>query len=92
MIEYLYDAIRATAGADMNIVARVSEDGETLEGTCFALHIDDEHMVVVEGELIDGVYQFTVPAEITANLSGRYWYCFMKEHKPLCFKEPIYFV
>lgn len=92
MIEYLYDAIRATTGSDITIVAVVTEDDETLEGTCLALHTKEDAMVMIEGELVDGVYQFTIPAEVTAGLSGRYSYCFMKEGQPLCFKKPIYFV
>lgn len=92
MIEYLYDAIRATTGSDITIVARVTEDDESVVGTCLALHIDAEHMIMIEGELVNEVYQFTIPAEVTAGLSGRYSYCFMKEGQPLCFKKPIYFV
>lgn len=92
MIEYLYNAIRATAGADINIVARVTEDSESVEGTCLALHISEDSMIMIEGELVNDVYQFTIPAEVTAGLSGRYWYCFMKDNQPLCFKEAIYFV
>ena len=92
MIEYLYDAIRATAGADVTIVSRIVEDGACVENVGFMLHLDDEHAIVIAGELENETYQFVIPADITKDLKGRYWYCFCQEGKPLCFKEAIYFV
>lgn len=92
MIEYLYDAIRATAGADVVITSRIVEDDACVEGVGLMLHLDEENAIVVPGVLENEVYQFTIPAEITRELKGRYLYCFCKEDEPLCFKEPIYFV
>lgn len=92
MIEYLYDTIRATAGADIEIVSKVTEDDQPIDGVGFMLHLDDEHAVVIPGTLIDGIYQFVIPADVTRELRGRYWYCLCQEGKPLCFKEAIYFV
>jgi hypothetical protein len=92
MIEYLYDTIRATAGADITITSRIEEDGECVDNVGFMLHLDNEHAIVIPGELSGEVYQFVIPANVTAELKGRYWYCFCREGKPLCFKEAIYFV
>lgn len=92
MIEYLYDAIRATAGADVTIVTRIIEDDVPVENVGFMLHLDDENAIVIAGELENETYQFVIPADITKDLKGRYWYCFCQEGKPLCFKEAIYFV
>lgn len=92
MIEYLHNAIRATAGADIVITSKVTEDDTPLEGVGFMLHMGEDSAIVVPGELIEGVYQFTIPANITAGLHGRYEYCLCQESQPLCFKQPIYFV
>ena len=92
MIEYLHNAIRATAGADIEIVSKVTEDSEPVLGVCFMLHTDETKMLAFPGELIDGIYKFIIPADVTKGLSGRYEYCLAKENQPLCFKEPIYFV
>lgn len=92
MIEYLYDTIRATAGADVAIVTRITEDDAPLESVGLMLHISEDSAIVIEGELIGDVYQFVIPAELTSGLKGRYWYCFCQEGQPLCFKEAIYFV
>ncbi len=92
MIEYLYDAIRATAGADVDIITRITEDGESVDGVCLVLHVDDEHMIIVEGVQSGDAYSFKLPAEATKDLKGRYMYCFKREDEMLCFKQPIYFV
>ena len=91
MIEYLNDAIRATAGSNIVITSRITEDDEMIEGVQFVLHLDDVEVVVepyIEGE----VMIFEIPAEITAGRKGRYWYCFRREDEMLCFKQPFYLV
>ena len=92
MIEYLHDAIRASAGTELNIVTRIVQDNQAVDGVCFVLHLDDEHMFVAEGIQDGEAYQFIIPAEVTSGLSGRYWYCFQRENEMLCFKQPIYLV
>jgi hypothetical protein len=91
MIEYLYDAIRATAGTDITIAAEVVEDNGDMitEGCKLVLHIDDK-MISFDGEYKDGIWEFTVPAEITNGLTGRFWYCIKRNDTMLCFKQPIY--
>lgn len=91
MIEYLNDAIRATAGSDIIITSRITEDDEMVEGVQLVLHLDD--VEVVADAYIDGeVMLFEIPAEITAGRQGRYWYCFRRGEEMLCFKQPFYLV
>lgn len=94
MIEYLYDAIRATAGSDIQIAARVLDDlgNPIVEGCEFILNIDDETMITVGGDYKDGIWTFPIPAEFTKGLKGRYWYCMRHNDEQLCFMNAIYFV
>ena len=90
MIEYLHSAIRATAGDDITIYACICEDGEDIKSGCgVMLHIGEE-MKMFEGQYINGVWAFNIPADETAGLHGRYWYCLYKDGSTLCFKQPIY--
>jgi oligoribonuclease (3'-5' exoribonuclease) len=95
MIEYLYDAIRAVAGQEINVAAVITDDAGAVitEGCKFALHIGDE-MFAFDGIYIPATqnWQFTIPAEITKGLSGRYYYCIQKDGSNLCFKTPFYLV
>lgn len=96
MIEYLLNAIRMTAGEENAVFARISEDTDPISTGCsFALHAQDGSMLAaVPGEYmeLDNLWKFTIPAELTKGLSGRYWYCFQHEGQSLCFQEPLYLV
>ena len=94
MIEYLYNAIRATAGEDITITADITDDsGECIgEGCAIMLWDDDNLLTSVNGMLIDDLWTFTIPAASTSGLKGRYWYCICHNHSKLQFKEPIYLV
>lgn len=94
MVEYLYDAIRATAGVDVTIAAEVTDEiGNVItDGCSFVLHIDDNKMISITGECVEGIFAFTIPADITKDLKGRHWYCVKHDDEQLCFKQPIYFV
>lgn len=95
MIEYLYNAIRATAGEDITISAKITDEiGEPISIGCHLnLYDDNGQIAKIDGECIDGLYEFTIPAETTTNLHGRYWYCMCDEkHIKLQFKQPIYLV
>lgn len=93
MIEYLYDAIRASAGQPIIITADIQNDGTSLtEGCGLMLHSDSEMLCRVEGVYDGEMWSFTIPAEITEGLKGRYWYCICYDNTQLCFKEPIYLV
>lgn len=91
MIEYLFNSIRATAGEDITVIANIRQDGEPItEGCGFMLHIDEENVVMVNGEFTNDLWNFTIPADVTKGLKGRYSYCLCKDGQTLCFKEPFY--
>ena len=95
-VEYLYDAIRAIAGQEIVITAVITDDEEDYisEACCLMLHDEDGEAIIAmgEGEFIPQQlsWEFTIPAEATRGLKGRYWYCIMHENNNLCFKQPIY--
>lgn len=95
MIEYLYNAIRATAGQEILIAATVTDDsGDVIKDGCrIVLYIDDI-MLTFAGSFnpSDNLWTFSIPAEATEGLIGRYEYCIQRNGANLCFKEPIYFV
>lgn len=94
MIEYLYNAIRATSGEDITITAEITDDsGECISKGCSLMLWDDEELLTaVDGLLIDELWTFTIPANATTGLVGRYWYCICHNNNKLQFKEPIYLV
>ena len=97
MIEYLYNAIRATAGQDITVVAEITNDTEIpiTEGCHIMLFDPEKEMIgTFDGEydIKDNEWSFTIPAETTKGLSGRYWYSIYHYDNSLCFKEPIYLV
>lgn len=94
MIEYLYNAIRATAGEDITITADITDDsGECINDGCALMLWDDEKLLTsVGGMLVDELWSFTIPADKTDGLSGRYWYCISHNNNKLQFKEPLYLV
>ena len=95
MIEYLHDAIRATAGDDITITARIVDENNlpVTIGCHINLYNDTEQIGSFGGKYSNGVWEFTIPADITVELRGRYWYCICdEEHEKLNFKQPIYLV
>lgn len=95
MVEYNLNAIRATAGEEICICAKISDAyGDAIAVCSFHLYNDKEQIYVVKGiEAADKIWEFHIPAEITAGLQGRYWYSVCDEnHQSLGFKEPIYLV
>lgn len=95
MIEYLYNAIRATSGQPIGITAKITkEDNTAIEKDCiFILYNDTEIILKVDGNYLgNALWQFELPAEATKGLTGRYWYCISNKDTNLCFKEPLYLV
>lgn len=93
MIEYLFNAIRATAGEDIAIVAKITdESGALVEDNCgFMFHGADGARTIIEGVYsADGFWSFTIPAELTKGLKGRYGYCICNGDATLCFEKPLY--
>lgn len=96
MIEYLYDAIRATAGEEIAIAVVITDDlGEAItEGCSFTVYSDECALYTVEGEYITDFNEwlFNVPAEITEGKKGRFWYSIGYHGVNLSFKQPLYLV
>lgn len=93
MIEYIYDAIRARAGEDITITAKLTDnEGNIIRDTCYLrLSDNDKNFIAkVKGVIVEDVVNFTIPADATANLIGRYWYCIGDEDTSYCFRQPIY--
>lgn len=96
MVEYLYDAIRAVAGQEIKVNAFITDENEQVitEGCFFMLHDPSgkELIVSVNGEYLPDnlMWEFTIPAEATKGLKGRYWYCIQYDMNNMCFQQPIY--
>lgn len=96
MIEYLYDAIRAVAGQDINVTAQITDDdGAVVTNGCkFVFHPSDDEMIAFDGTYYADIqsWKFTIPADVTKGMSGRYSYCIQRDGENLCFKTPIFLV
>lgn len=96
MIEYLSNAIRATAGTTLNIAAKITDEegAPVTTGAHFMLFDESaaELLVVVNGSYYaaDDYWEFVIEKDLTANKCGRYWYCICVDTEPLCFKQPFY--
>lgn len=95
MIEYLYNAIRATAGDTVTITAKITDTfGGIVQDSCSLCIYDDEAKIIeAAGELDGELWNFTIEAAATAALKGRYWYKVCDcNHNSINFMQPIYFV
>ena len=93
MIEYLYNAVRATAGEPIEIMAIVTaEDGTAITKGCKLKFYTTGEVTTVEGVFINDQWSFTISAEVTKGKSGRFWYSIEANGKSLCFMTPIYLV
>ena len=94
MIEYLYDAIRASSGEDITISAKaINEDGSCITSGCHLHLYDDESLIaLIDGEIVDEIWEFTIPAEQTKGMKGRFWYAICGGEGTLNFRQPIYLV
>lgn len=97
MIEYLYNAIRAVAGQPITVAANITtEEGECIDSGCkLVLHNPDGSMLAAAIGVFnteEEIWEFTIPANATFGLNGRYWYCIQHNDNNLCFKEPIYLI
>ena len=97
MVEYLHDAIRATAGTNIIIQARVLDEfgNQVKENVSLVIHDKEDtkmHLIEALGYDAGDALIFEIPAEITKEYKGRYWYCIKHEDEQMCFLQPIYFV
>ena len=93
MVEYLYDVVKAISGEDINICAEITDaEGTDITSGCSLLFIDKEFNTIAEykGIYADGAWTFTIPAETTKCMEGRYWYRIKFHDGNLCFAAPIY--
>lgn len=94
MIEYIQNAIKLTAGEEVTITAEITDDnGATITENCYlTLYDDAEELVTIAGLYSEPLWAFTIPAEVTANREGRYWYSICYCENALLFKQPLYLV
>lgn len=93
MISYLYDCVKAVAGEDINICAEITDaDGNDITSGCSLIFIDKEYNTIAEyaGTYADGAWVFTIPAAVTTDMCGRYWYRIKLKDNSMCFAAPIY--
>lgn len=93
MIEYIYNAIKATAGEDITIAASITDDNnQPITSGCNLLFIDKDFVTIGEykGTYVNDVWNFTIPAEVTKDMNGRYWYRIRLNDDSLSFSAPIY--
>ena len=96
MIEYIYNAIRATAGEDICICAKITDDsGEPITANAHIMLYDGESMLGMYMGAYDAegaVWEFVIPSTATSGLKGRYSYCICVSNSSICFKQPLYLV
>lgn len=95
MIEYLYNCIRASAGKDETVCAKLTDTtGAFLTSGCHLMIFDKNEKLLgtIDGMYVDDTWFFTIPAVLTKGLEGKHWYCVCHENTNLCFKQPIYFI
>ena len=93
MIEYLYDAVKGIAGENIIICAEITDaDGADITSGCNLLFIDKDFEQIAEynGTYANGEWTFTIPAQVTKGLEGRYWYRIKLKDESLSFSAPIY--
>lgn len=95
MIEYLLNAIRATAGNDVEITAIIEDDtGAPITENCHIMLFDKDLKLLstFDGNYQgDGFWAFTIPADETKGKQGRHWYKICTPQSSLCFTQPLYF-
>ena len=95
MIEYIQNAIRATAGDDTPVCAIITDaDGNAITSGCYFTLFDKDNSILsnVDGIFNGTEWEFKIPKEVTAGLEGRYYYYIRTNDEILNFREFIYFV
>lgn len=92
MIEYLFNAVIATAAQDITISAKITDTTNDINNYHLNFFGKDGELIgTYEGKNVEGIWEFTIPATATLGLKGRYWYCLCdKSHYKLNFKQPLY--
>lgn len=92
MVEYLYDAVKATAGEVIAVSTRITDDEGNVNssGCVIEVYKDDTQISTTPGELSGEEYSFNIPAIIE---TGRYFYLIKDlEGNSFEFKQPLYLV
>ena len=93
MTEFLYNAIKAVAGEDINIGAQITDvDGNNTTSECSIVFIDKDFSTIGEYDCVysDSAWTFTIQAEVTKGFEGRYWYRIKFKDESLSCAAPIY--
>ena len=93
MVEFLYNAIKCIAGEDINILAEITDAmNNPITSGCSIVFIDKDFSTIAEydGVYYDGAWTFTIPAEVTKGMAGRYWYRIKFKDESLSCAAPIY--
>lgn len=93
MVEYLYDCIKTIAGEDISICAEITDAMENPITTgCSIVFIDKDFSTIGEydGVYSGGAWTFTIPAQVTKGMEGRYWYRIKLKDESLSCAAPIY--
>ena len=93
MVELLYNAVRAVGGEDINIIADITDSaGEDITSGCNIVFLDKDYSIIGEydGTYKNGEWTFNIPAAVTTDLKGRYWYSIKFDGGALSFAAPIY--
>lgn len=94
MVEYLYNAIRATSATDLLIAARVTDDlnNPITDGVELVIDLFNDTYLSIDGDYQDGTWYFAIPAEKFIDVKGRFSYCFKRYDEQLSFSQPFYLV
>ena len=93
MTEILYNAIKAVAGEDISIAAEITDAmNNPITSECSIVFIDKNFSTIGEydGTYKNGEWTFNIPAAVTTDLKGRYWYSIKFDGGALSFAAPIY--
>lgn len=89
-VEYIRDIIRITAGEDADIGAVITDEEGVAVTDDVSLMLHLEEVYTIEGVYSEECWTFTIPAEMTQGLKGKYHYCICQGDSTLCFKTPLY--
>ena len=93
MVELLYNAIKAVAGEDINILADITDsEGKDITSGCSIVFLGKDYSILGEYDCTykNGEWTFNIPAAVTTDLKGRYWYSIKFDGGALSFAAPIY--
>ena len=95
MIEYIHNAIRATAGDDTPIAAIIRDEvGAIITENCHLQFLDGKKQLIanIDGAFDGDQWQFVIPSALTEGLKGRHYYCIVCDDVILNFRESLYLI